>query len=368
MTRTMLMGLLAALMTVACSKAPEQKEVIRPVYAAQVGADIDKSGRSFPGRAKANREVDLSFRVAGPLIELPNDIIGRVYEEGEVIGRIDPRDYQVKLQDVEGKLERARSKLKRARGEYQRELKIYKQDPGATSKTSVDRKRDQRDQAAAEIKSLEASLQAAKDNLNYTYLKAPFRGVVTARYVDNFQDVRAKQAVVRLLDNSRIQIVVDIPETLISRLPEIEAIWVVFDAFPDHKIPAEVFEVGTEASLTTRTYPVTLIMDPPKDIEILAGMAGRAYGRRKTDAAANSRALVVPAAAVFTPDDEKQSYVWVIDKPAGTVSRRQVTLGELANNGIVVTQGLKAGEWVATAGVHSLRAGQKVRILARDGE
>jgi RND family efflux transporter MFP subunit len=363
MMRLMLTGVLVAVLTVACSKAPEQKEIIRPVFAVQVGTDADKAGRSFPGRAKANREVDLSFRVAGPLIELPNDIVGRSYQQGEVIARIDPRDYEVKLQDVEGKLERAHSAVKRAQGEYQRELNIYKEDPGATSKTAVDRKRDQRDAAAGDVKSLEASVQAAKDNLDYTYLKAPFDGAVTAKYVDNFQDVRGKQKVVRLLDASRIQIVVDIPETLISRLPQVEEFWVIFDAFPERKISAELFEVGTEASLTTRTYPVTLIMDPPEDIKILAGMAGRAYGRRKADASVDSSTLVVPASTVFTPDMEKQSYVWVIDKDSGTVSRRQITPGELTTNGIIVTEGLKAGEWVATAGVHSLKEGQKVRIL-----
>jgi RND family efflux transporter MFP subunit len=363
MIRMILTGVLVAVLTVGCSKAPEQKEIVRPIFASQVGTDAEKTGRSFPGRAQANQEVDLSFRVAGPLIELPNDIVGRTYRQGEVIARIDPRDYEVQLQDAEGRLEQGRSAEKRAQGEYKRELNIYKQDPGATSKTSVDRKRDLRDQAAGDVKSLEASQQAARDNLDYTSLKAPFDGMVTSRYVDNFQDVRAKQKVVRLLDASRIQIVVDIPETLISRLPQVEAFWVIFDAFPGRKIPAQLFEVGTEASLTTRTYPVTLIMDPPDDIEILAGMAGRAYGRHKADASVDSSTLVVPASSVFTPDMEKQSYVWVIDKDNGTVSRRQITQGELTTNGIIVTEGLKAGEWVATAGVHSLKQGQKVRII-----
>ncbi len=363
MMRLMSMGVLVAALIVACSKAPEQKEVIRPVFATQVGTDTDQSGRSFPGRAQANQEVDLSFRVAGPLIELPNDIVGRAYQQGGVIARIDPRDYEVQLQDAEGRLEQGRSAEKRAQGEYQREQNIYKQDAGATSKTSVDRKRDLRDQAAGDVKSLEASVRAAKDNLDYTYLKAPFDGVITNRYADNFQDVRAKQKVVRLLDASRIQIVVDVPETLISRLPQVEEFWVIFDAFPERKIPAQLFEVGTEASFTTRTYPVTLIMDPPDDIDILAGMAGRAYGRPKADVSTDSNALVVALSAVFTPDDEKQSYVWVVDKDSGTVSRRQVTLGELANNGIVVREGLETGEWVATAGVHSLKQDQRVRIL-----
>lgn len=367
MIRLLLMSLLLVTLTVGCSKEPEKKEIIRPVLAVQVSSDVNRTGRSFPGRAEANQEVDLSFRVSGPLIELPNDLVGRSFKKGEVIARIDPRDYEVSVQDAEGKLERARSALKRAQGEYRRELNIYKEDPGATSQTLVDRKRDQRDSAAGNVKSLEAALQAARDNLDYTYLRAPFDGVVTARYVDNYQDVAAKQPVVRLLDNSRIQMVVDVPETLISRLSEIDKIWVIFDAYPDHKIPAELFEVGTEASLTTRTYPVTLIMDPPADIRILAGMAGRAYGEVREDKAGGGK-VTVPAAAVFTPATEKQGYVWVIDRDSGVVSRRKVTPGELANNGIVIKEGLRAGEWVAVAGVHSLKEGQKVRIVEKGKE
>ena len=365
--RITLVALGVALVGAGCSKEPAQQEIIRPLFAAEVTTDADRSGRSFPGRARANQEVDLSFRVNGPLIELPNDIVGKSYQQGEVIARIDPRDYEVKIEDVEGKLERSRSAVKRAQGEYERELAIFKEDPGATSSTAVDRKRDQRDSAAGEVRSLEASLEAARDNLKYASLVAPFNGMVTAKYVENFQDVRAKQAVVRLLDASRIQIVVDIPETLISRLPQVEEFWVVFDAFPDQKITAELYEVGTEASMTTRTYPVTLILDQPEDIEILAGMAGRAYGRPGS-ARAGSDELVVPASAVFTPDDSKESKVWVVNRDTGVVSLRAVTTGGFTNNGITVTEGVEAGEWVATAGVHSLKDGQQVRILESGAE
>lgn len=365
--RITLVALCAALISTGCNKAPEPREIIRPLFATQVSTDADRSGRSFPGRARANQEVDLSFRVNGPLIELPNDLVGQSFTQGDVIARIDPRDYEIKVDDAEGKLERARSSVKRTEGEYKRELAIYKKDPGATSKTSVERKRDQRDAAAGDVRSLEASLAAAKDNLTYTYLKAPFSGVITSKYVDNFQDVRAKQYVVRLLDASRLQIVVDIPETLISRVPQVEEFWVIFDAFPETKIPAELFEVGTEASLTTRTYPVTLIMDQPEDIEILAGMAGRAHGRIKS-AEEGGNELIVPASAVFTPDNEKASKVWVVDKESGVVTLRDVTVGGFTNNGMVVEQGLKSGEWVATAGVHTLVEGQKVRVVESGGE
>jgi multidrug resistance efflux pump len=117
----------------------------------------------------------------------------------------------------------------------------------------VARKLAQRDQALAQVKSLEASLEAVQDNLNYTYLKAAFDGKVVAKYVDNLRDVHPKQPVVHLLDVSRIEMVVNMPETLIANLPYVEQVEVVFDAFPDCPVPAEIYEVGTEACATTRS-------------------------------------------------------------------------------------------------------------------
>jgi multidrug efflux pump subunit AcrA (membrane-fusion protein) len=77
--------------------------------------------------------------------------------------------------------------------------------------------------------------------------------------------------------------------------------------------------------------------------------------------------MQVPVGAVFTPNTEKKNYVWVIDEKTATVSRRAVVTGELVEGGIIIKEGLKPGEWIAIAGVHSLREGQKVRIL-RDSE
>jgi RND family efflux transporter MFP subunit len=353
-------------MLAACGGEPPEQEVIRPVLAVKVGDVAQLRARWFPGRAKAHNELDLSFRVEGPLIVLPNDVVGRDYKEDQVIARIDPRDYEVKERDVAAQLERARASYRRAKSDYERELRIFKKDPGATSQASVDRKLAQRDQALAQVNSLEASLEAAQDNLSYTYLKAPFDGKVVAKYVDNFQDVRPKQPVARLLDASRIEMVVGIPETLIVNLPYVEQVEVVFDAFPDRPIPAEIFEVGTEASATTRTYPITLIMDQPEDIEILAGMAGKARAVAKSPQAAASKGLEVPVGAVFTPDTERRDHVWVVktdDGRMGTLELRPVATGKLTSRGVVIREGLEPDEWVLIAGVHSVRGGQKVRIL-----
>jgi RND family efflux transporter MFP subunit len=361
--RLVVVAFLPTLVLVGCGEEEvAEKSYVRPVKAMKVRDVARFHQRSFPGRAKATQEVDLAFRVAGPLITLPVDI-GSEVKAGDVVARIDPRDFEVNLRNVQGQQDQAGATLKRAQADYDRLQRVFKEDPGATSERAIDRAREQRDSARASIKSLQASVAAANDQLSYTHLKAPFDGTVVAKYVENFEDVRAKQAIVRVVDSSRIEMVVNIPENLISLVPEVEKIVVAFDAFPDLQIPAEIKEIGTEASATTRTYPVTLIMDQPDNATILSGMAGKASGEPPEARRAADASVEIPVAATFSASESDKSYVWIIDEQAKTVTKREVTTGDLTDHGIRVTEGLQPGEWIATAGVHYLREGQQVSIL-----
>jgi RND family efflux transporter MFP subunit len=215
--------------------------------------------------------------------------------------------------------------------------------------------------AKADIAALEASVDAAKDALRDTELKAPFAGTIVATYVENFENVRQQQMIARLLDKTRIEFEINVPETLISLVPYVSDIRVRFDAFPDVEVPADVIEIGTEASETTRTFPVTLIMDQPDGGSILPGMAGRASGVARPPGDEDAINLVIPVTAVFGPEVNNKSFVWVIAESSNTVSRREVQLGKLNSGGYSVTSGLEPGEMIATAGVNFLKAGQQVR-------
>lgn len=345
-----------------CSKKEvEKKEVIRPIKVYEIPGAVSFSQRNFPGRAKATQEIDLAFRVAGPLIEFPVNVGDKV-EAGEVIARIDPRDFEVNVKSAQGKLDNAIAASRRAQSEYQRELNILSQDPGATSKTAVDRKREQRDKARADIKSLEANLDSAKDQLKYTYLKSPFDGNVVSTFVENFENVQAKQRILRILDDSKIEMVVNIPETMISLAPYVENVLVEFDTFPGIKIPAIVKEISTEASETTRTFPVTLIMDQPEGTRILPGMAGKAGGTIPKDKSIKTFGIEVPITSVFTDEASGDTFVWIVDKSDSIVHKRKIETGEVTDKGIQVLSGLKEGELIASAGVHYLFEGQKVKL------
>lgn len=346
----------------ACSKEePAKEEVIRPVKAVQVGGLEVLTGRTFPGTAKATQEANLSFRVNGTLKQFPAKV-GDEVKKGTVMARLDPRDYEVNLKNAQGQLDRVRAALKLAQSDYDRVVKVRDKDPGAISAAMIDAKLGERDSAKAQVESLKAQLATAKDALSYTSLKAPFKGTVVETFVENFEDVQAKQAIVRIVDTSKIEFIVNVPENLISLAPQIKKVFVKFDAFSDREIAGTIKEIGKEASKTTRTYPVTLIMDQPDDIKILPGMAGQARGDRESAAIAGTEGLTVPISAVVSSETEKQNSVWVIDEKSGLISLRKVTTGDLSDRGVMIDEGLKPGEWVAIAGVHSLKEGQKVRI------
>jgi RND family efflux transporter MFP subunit len=315
--------------------------------------------------------VDLSFRVAGPLITLPVKV-GDTVRKGRDLARIDPRDFEVDLRNAEGRLDRAVAELQRAEADYERVLRIQKEDPGAVSQSMVDRKRQVAESTSADIRSLQADVDSAGDKLRYTFLKAPFDGIVTATYVENYQVLKLKQPVLRLIDHSQIEMIISIPENLISQADVLQTVdnplRVRFDPFPDREIEAQIKEIGKEASRTTRTYPVTLILDQPEDIKILPGMAGKAMRAVEVPGAETQAGIIIPEMALFSPDDSGKDFVWVIDAQSKKAAKREVKTDELLDTGIAIKEGLKPGEWVATAGVHSLKEGQQVRILSASKE
>ncbi len=354
-----------------CQEKPPKKEVIRPVRAVQVEDPSAFTSRWFPGKAKATQEVDLSFRVAGPLVTFPVKV-GDVVTKGQILAKIDPRDFKVSLQSVKAQLSRIKAELKRAEADYKRVMSIRKQDPGAVSQALIDRTRQVMESARAQKRSTIAAVQSAEDQLSYTKLRAPFGGTIVATFVENYEDVKAKQPIVRLIDHSRIEMIVSIPETIIHHAEELKAagraLIVLFDPFPGLEVKAGIKEIGKEASKTTRTYPVTLIMDQPKDVKILPGMAGKAKSTILPKSMEAQAGIVVPETAVFSPEGDDKVYVWVIDEKSQTVSRQEVKTGDVVNAGITILEGIKPGMWVATAGAHYLKDGQKVRLLTAKGE
>lgn len=351
---TQALGLVAfsSFFLIACDN--DKKRVtpeVRPVKAIVVSAQNNAVRRSFPGRAQADQEVDLSFKVPGLLIELPIQV-GAVVQQGQTIAQLDSREFVARLSSAQAEAKRDGQNLRRAqqliKGGHisQSDYELLK------TKSTVSN----------------TNVELAQKTLTDTIIKAPFTGRIASVSAKNHQTVTANQTIARVLDTSHIDMVVQIPETIISRIATVTDITVQFDAFPQFVIPATIKEISYEASTDTRTYPVTLTMKQPAAIEILPGMAGNASGNIASSSKSSSTMLTLPRAALFSPGVEKNTYVWVIDKKTKKIHRQSVIHGALTATGVSVSGGLKPGDLVVIAGVHSLQDGDVVTLLKPQDE
>jgi RND family efflux transporter MFP subunit len=329
-----------------CEEPVEEQETVRPVRVIRIVPSAAIGDRGLPGRAEPVEEVNLSFDVSGTIAERPVNV-GDEVEAGQLLAKLDPRDYQNQLASARAARDRARANFER--------VKIAAES-GAVAKQDLDDAR-----AALDVRQAEVNI--AQKALEDTEIRAPRNGSISATYVEAFTAVQAKEPVLRLLDTSSIEMVLQVPENLISYAPLVTDIQVEFDAFPGRTVPARTTEISNEASRTTRTFPVRISMEQPEDFKILPGMAGRARGRLPEGAAGQPQGYQVPAAAVFSSDarsEAQQDFVWVVDTDTNTVSRRAVTTGGLTRFGIAIAEGVSPGDVLVVAGVSSLREGQEV--------
>ena len=367
-TTTCLLAVLTLILA-ACSKKAEEApaEVIRPVKIMTVAADTNISGLNFPGTVRASQRVELAFQiVGGRLIKLPIEgKEGQAVKQNELLARIDPKDFETNLRNVQGRLEEAVASLDLAKSEYARVKKIQDQDPGAVSGADIDRKREAVNAMEGRIRSLRAEVEAAKDQLNYTYLKAPFAGRIAQRFVDNFQDVKPKQPILALEDISQVELLVNVPENVIAltesaKSEDIKAV-VQFPTAPGKQFPLQLKEFATKSDPATQTYQVVLQMPQPEDINIFPGMTASVTLSLGSSAAPDKQMLIPAIAVVAKPDGT--SYVWVVDPKEMMVHSQNVNVGAISGSkDIQILEGLKGGETIVVAGVLKLQEGMKVRL------
>lgn len=340
---------------VGCRRPEPERTYVRPVRALKVGDSSLIVGRRFPGTARATQEVDLAFRVGGEVQARPVDV-GDVVRQGDVVALLDPRDFEVNVRAARARLDEAKAQLLVAEQELAAARTAHER--GAVTEVELLRRVGMRDSNSAQVESAQAALDTANDALADASLRAPFDGTIVATYVESFENVRQKQPIVRLLDQSKIEMVVDIPEHLISYAPMVTDVNCSFEALPGVVLKASIKEIGTEASRTTRTFPVTLIMEQPEGRPVLPGMTGEAWGSGAVDLPDLS-GFEIPLTAVRNVDGA-QPFIWVIEE--GVVHRRDVAINQLTANGVQIAD-LEPGLWIAIAGVHYLEEGQQVTIL-----
>ena len=309
----------------------------------EINNSASSSGLRFPGRVRAVQRAELAFNVPGQVIEFPARE-GQLLAAGELIARLDPTSF-------ESRLAAARAEFDKAQSDYERVRRIW-EETQAVARAEVDQKR-----TAMEV--ARSRFAAARKELEDTRLLAPFGGVVARRFVENFQNVQAKEQIVSLQNLAEMEIVTHVPERIVRSEPRRAAGYAILEGMPERTFPVTLRSFAAEADPQTQTYEVVLGFTPPEDIKMLPGMPAEVF---PAPDAVGQGEILVPLAAVLGAADGTPT-VWWVDPATSRVTARPVAVGAMRGSDIVILDGLAVGDRIAVSGVHHLRDGMLVRSL-----
>lgn len=318
----------------------------------------------------AEKQVTLMSKLPGEIRKIHVSEGDRVRKDQALV-ELDQRDFRLALKQAEAQLAAARAGVEAATvgaesvtTRHRRFAALRKEN--AVSENDFDQVDSGRKASAAQLKGAQAQLQlgqvaveAARTNLGYTVIRAPFAGVVGSRLVDEGARTQAMPPtpLLVLVDTSRVKVVGGVTERDLALVQRGAAARVIVDALSTDPVAATVDRVEPLVDPRTRTAAVRIVL-PNEDGKLQAGMSARVIVEQgKVEAPA------LPDDAILRAElASGRGVVFLVND--GKAHRREVTLGAREGDLVEVVSGLKGGERVVRGGQAQLKDGDPVQLAA----
>jgi len=335
------------------SPAATVESVARPARVAEISYKTHGQTLLLAGTVVPRVESTLGFRVAGKIVQRSVDV-GAVVKPGDIIAILDPADYQLAVDNARAALASADADHVRAKADHERYLNL--RGSMAFVPQTLDQRQSLAATALARVDQAKSQLASAENNLAYTVLRADAPGVVTAVQAEVGQVMAQGQGVIRLARTDELEILVGVPEHRLKLVRAAQGAAFELWSDPGRRHAARLRELSPSADPVTRTYAARFsVLEPPEFIGL--GMTAT-LGFERPDP---TPVAEVPLSAIFQRGT--QPAVWVVDRDTGTVELRPVSIARWRDDTAAILSGVKEGELIATAGVHKLETGQKVKPL-----
>jgi RND family efflux transporter MFP subunit len=295
---------------------------------------------TYPGNLAESQSLDLAFKYGG-FLETLNVKEGSKVGKGQVLAR-------VSSPTMESTLRSAQATLDQAQDAYDRLKKVH--DNGSLPEIKWR-------EMVANLEKAQSAVDLANAMLMENTITAPFSGTVTAVNVELGENVTPLKPAIRLISTQGLTVKISVPENEIQHIQIGEKADIVIPALNDRRYQGKVIEKGMTASLLTHSYPVKVLIEKP-DTDLVPDMIGKVMLQADI-----SQGIVVPANAILINNEGK--FVWVVD--GGRATRRQVILNGYSGRGVIVSEGLQAGDSIIVEGYQKVSEGMKVNgIITQD--
>jgi RND family efflux transporter MFP subunit len=338
-------------MIVVTTKAVETREVKRTV--------------EMVGTLSGWEEVTVSNEMPGTIEAIRVDLGDKV-QKGQLLIRLDQREAKLALAQAEANLEAAKKALTQAKAElrdaytnFQRISELHKEGVIATSQLDVAQTRFDSNEAQvhareADIDRFRALVDLARKRLSDTEIIAPIAGEVRQRLVSIGETIKEKTPLLYLVITDPLKLQGSVPERFAPEIRIEQPVDVQVEAFTDRVFPGVVQRVSPAVDVQTRSLSLEAKV-PNLDRLLKPGF----FAKGLILTGVNPQAVFVPEEAVY-------SYVGIIKAFVvnnGTAQERQVKTGVRTDGLIEITEGLQAGDVVATSSLPQLYQGAKVRVM-----
>ena len=343
----------------ACSEQqaaqPPQGRPPSPVRVATVVTQEVQRSVALVGTVEPWRRSVVASEIAG-LVEVFAVEEGMAVKRGQVLARLRTDTLKIRFnsaqashQEAKTRYQQANKDLERVNVLFEKELVTQKEYDDAITEESALRQR---------VVQLTTEIHQVRDELRKSQIVAPFDGWITKEHTEVGQWLSAGGQVVELVDLSRVQVEVPLPERYVKDVQVNDAVTAVFDSLPGTQVQGRVFSVVAQADRAARTFPVKVELPNPQ-FTIKSGMVSRVT----LQVGVPYEALVIPKDALVLR--EGKEFVFLVKE--GQVTQIPVMPVLHLDDVVQVDGELESGMTVVVQGNERLRPGQPVRILEAEG-